>query len=184
MDWTSELHPEETVQWEGRPAPTCFTFRNWRHSFFGILLLLVSVFWQIVGFQLRSVYHSPLLAWIPLPFVLTALYLAIGHVLLARLEWEKVFYAVTDRRVLARRGFFRPHLLVLPLRELTYFKIKPLADELASFRVSGGDPLQTITLSCIEHPRRLAALLESALANNQRLARQEASVAPAQTSEL
>ena len=173
MDWSNDLHPEETVQWEGRPAPTCFTFRNWRHSFFGILILLLAIFWQIVGFQLQAVYHSSLLVWIPLPFVLIALYLAVGHVLLARLEWEKVFYAVTDRRILARRGYFRPRLQVMELRELNFFRVKSMAAELASFKIVGGVPEQSITLSCIEHPRRLTALLESALSDNNRLARQE-----------
>ncbi len=169
MDWSADLQPEEAVQWEGKPAPRCFVFRNWRHSVFGILLLLFSSFWQIVGFQLQVVYHISLLLWIPVPFVLTGIYLGMGHHLLARLEWEKVFYAVTDRRILARRGFFRPRLEVLELRDLASFRVQPLAAELASFKISGGEPVKTIVLSCVEHPRRLAALLESALAMNQRL---------------
>ena len=172
MDWSVELAAEETLHWEGKPAPRCFVFRNWRHSVFGILLLLLSSFWQIVGFQLQAAYQMSLLLWIPLPFVLTGLYLGMGHHLLARWEWEKVFYAVTDRRILARRGVIRPRIEVMELGELTFFRVQPLGAELASFRISGGDPAKTIVLSCIEHPRRLTALLESALAANQRLARQ------------
>jgi hypothetical protein len=173
MDWTADLQAEETVLWEGRPAPGCFVFRNWRHSVFGIFLLLFSSFWQIVGFQLQVTYHLSLLLWIPVPFVLTGIYLGMGHHLLARLEWEKVFYAVTDRRILARRGFFRPRLEVLELSKLAFFRMQPMAAELASFKISGGVPVKTIVLSCIEHPRRLTALLESALAENNRLEKQK-----------
>jgi hypothetical protein len=181
MDWSADLQAEETVQWEGKPAPRCFVFRNWRHSVFGILLLLLASFWQMVGYQLQAAYHTSLLVWIPFPFVLAGVYLGMGHHLLARLEWEKVFYAVTDRRILARRGFFRRRLEVLELRDLTFFRVQPLGAELASFRISGGDPEKRIVLSCIEHPGRLTALLESALAANNRLERQSDMPASAAT---
>ncbi len=131
------------------------------------------MYWQIVGFELRVTYQTPLVLWIPLPFVLAGVYLAVGHPLHARLEWEKVFYAVTDRRILVRRGFFRPRLETLPLSELTFFRVKPLAAELASFRITGSQPQQTLVISCIEHPRRLTALLESALTASHRLQRKQ-----------
>lgn len=170
MNWDIHLEPGEHVRWEGRPAPRGFTFRNWRHSVFGILLFLLSLFWFTVGIQLGAVYHSPIIPWIPVPFVLGGLYLGIGHVLLARLEWERVFYAVTDRRVLSTRGVFRPRVESLRLEELTHFLLKPLGEEMGSFRLTGGRPPRTLSLPCIEYPRRVAALLEAALAANDRLA--------------
>jgi hypothetical protein len=179
MDWAPYLEESEAIRWEGKPAPRCFVFRNWRHSVFGLLLLLFSVFWEMVGLQLGEVYDSWALPWIPVPFVAAGLWLAVGHLLLARLEWEKVFYAVTDRRVLARRGFFRLRLETVLLSDLTHFRLQPLGAELGSFRVTGGEPPRTVNLSCIEHPRRLTALLESALAANNRLQRQAAEPVPA-----
>lgn len=170
MDWKEHLEPGEELRWQGRPAPRGFTFRNWKHSVFGFLLSLLSIFWLLVGIQLRAVYQLPYIAWIPVPFVLTGLYLAVGHVLLARFEWEKVFYAVTDRRILATRGVFRPRLESLHLKDLTHFLLKPLGEELGSFRLTGGDPPKSISLPCIEYPRRVAALLEAALAANSHLA--------------
>lgn len=170
MNWDAHLEPGEHLRWEGRPAPRGFTFRNWKHSVFGLLLLILSTFWFNVGIQLAAVFDSPFLPLIPFPFVLAGLYLAIGHVLLARLEWEKVFYAVTDRRVLCTRGVFRPRLESLHLKDLTHFLLKPLGEELGSFRLTGGLPPKSVSLPCIEYPRRVAALLEAALAANNRLA--------------
>lgn len=174
MNWNAYLEPGEQLRWEGRPAPRGFTFRNWKHSVFGLLLSILSIFWFTVGIQLRAVFGSALIPWIPVPFLLTGLYLAIGHVLVARFEWEKVFYAVTDRRVLSTRGVFRPRLESLHLQDLTHFLLKPLGQELGSFRLVGGVPPRSISLPCIEYPRRVAALLEAALAANNRLAQPSA----------
>jgi hypothetical protein len=164
MDWSTHLAVGESVLWEGRPAPRCYVFRNWRHSFFGVLLLLLSVFWLTVGLQLSAVYHSPLLAWVPVPFVLAGLYLALGHHLQARLEWEQVFYALTDRRLLVHRGLCRRRVASLLLAEVNCFQLRPLGEQLGTLRVSGGHPVRTLILCCIEHPRQLADRLEAVLA--------------------
>ena len=168
MDWSPHLLPGETLRWEGRPAPRCFVFRNWRHSLFGILLLLFAAWWQTVGWQLAPVYGLPWLAWIPLPFLAIGLHLAVGHLLLARREWPRVFYAVTDRRVLALRGAGRTRLLQLELAAVTWFELRPLGAELASVRIAAGD--KTLTLPCLEQPRRFADLLEAAMRDSGALA--------------
>lgn len=164
MDWSSHLAPGERVVWEGRPAPRCFVFRNWKHSLYGVLLLFLSLFWQTVGLQLSAVYHAPLLAWIPVPFVLAGLYLALGHHLLARLEWEHVFYALTDWRLLVHRGLCRRRVASLLLAEVDSFHQRPLGEHLGTLRVSGGKPARTLILCCLEYPRHLTDLLEAALA--------------------
>jgi hypothetical protein len=164
MDWSSQLAADESVLWEGRPAPRCYVFRNWRHSLCGLLLLLLSTWWLAVGYQLAHLYDWLWLAWLPLPFVLLGLYLALGHVLLARYEWERVFYAVTDRRVLVLRGLFRPHFESLPLPEVTYFQVRPHGRDLATVRICSGMSRPHLVLLCIEHPGRLIELLESAMA--------------------
>lgn len=166
MDWSSQLAAGESVQWEGRPAPRCFVFRNWRHSLFGLLLLLLSSWWQAVGYQLGRLYGWGWLVWLPLPFVLLGLYLALGHVLLARYEWERVFYAVTDRRVLVLRGLLRPCAESLELPEVTWFQVKPHGRELATVRVVSGRDRPPLIFSCIEHPGRLIELLEAAMAES------------------
>lgn len=162
MDWFDQLESGEEVRWEGRPAPRCYTFRNWQHSLFGMLLLVLAVWWQAVGYQLGHVYDSALLIWLPLPFLLVGLYLSLGHVLLARYEWERVFYAVTDHRVLVRRGIFRQRVESLPLSEVTYFQVKPLGKDLATISVIA-EGRGNVVLCCLEHPQRPIELLESAM---------------------
>lgn len=170
MDWSSWLRSGETVHWEGRPAPRCFTFRNWRQSLFGVFLLVLAVYWQIVGIELAREYQLPLVAWIPLPVLLAALYLSIGHLLLNRMEWEKVFYAVTDRRILVLKGLSRQRLFDLPLDRVTYFQLRPHGAELGTLRISGGPSSAPLVLHCLEHPRQVADLLEAALRANGGLA--------------
>ncbi len=166
MDWAPYLEEGETVRWEAKPAPRCFTFRNWRHSVFGLLLLILTVYWEMVGVSVGETYQLPFLAWIPLPFMFAAVYFSIGHVVIARLEWDRVFYAATNRRLLVRRGLLRERLLTLPLEEVTWFRLKPLGEELGSLNVVGGDPAVKLVFSCLEYPRRLTALLEAVMAEN------------------
>ncbi len=101
------LDNNEEVCWEGRPAPRCYTFRHWRHSIFGLVFLVICCYWQFLGFEMAETYESILLAWLPLPFLLLGLYLSIGHLLQARLEWNRVYYAITDRRLLIQRGLLK-----------------------------------------------------------------------------
>lgn len=161
MDWSPHLAAGENVRWEGRPAPRCYTFRNWRHSLFGLLLLVLTVYWQIIGFELAHSYGRPYLAWIPSPFLLAAGYLSIGHLLLARLEWEGVFYAVTDRRVLALR---RRRLRACPIDAVSYFRIEPFGEDLGTVRLTAEGLDRPLTLHCLEYPRRATDLVEAALA--------------------
>ena len=163
MSWRAHLDFGEELRWEGRPAPRCFTFRNWLHSLFGFLLLFLSSYWQIVGYQLSRAHRSPVLALVPLPFLLVGIYLSVGHLLLARWEWEKVFYAVTDRRVFVRRGFFRSRVEELPLAEVTGVRLKPLGENLATLRIRGsGNSPAFLVLHCIEYPGQVTGLLEEA----------------------
>jgi hypothetical protein len=159
VDWNRFLQAGEQLLWSGRPAPRCYTFRNWKHSLVGLLLLLLGVWWLTVGTQLAAVYQLPYLAWIPLPVCLGGLYLAFGHVLKSRLEWEHLFYAVTDRRLLSCRGR-NPVLQQLPLDGVSYFRLKPYAAELGSLAVFAGSAEQRLDFKCIEHPRIVTELLE------------------------
>lgn len=163
MNWDALLQEGEVLRWEGRPTPRCFTFRNWKHSVFGILLLLVCVYWQAMAFPLSRTYDAGFLVWIPFPFVLVALYLCFGHLLLARLEWERVFYALTDRRILVRRGLFRPRVEEMDVAALTWFRLSPQGRDLGTLRVRAEVENRDLVLSCIEYPRKVTDLLEERL---------------------
>lgn len=164
MNWQPLLLPEETLRWQGRPAPRCWTFRNWRHSLFGMLLLPFSVWWQGTGLSLGREYANVWLILLPLPVLLFALYLAFGHLLLARLEWEKVFFAVTDRRILLRRGVRGQVLLSLPLDEVGAYRLVPQGECLGTVKIRARGGEERLTLSCIEYPQGVTALLDAVLA--------------------
>jgi hypothetical protein len=153
----------ETLQWEGRPAPRCYTFRQWRHALFGLVLTGFCGVWAWFGVQQAAEQGWPWLAWVPLPFLGYALWLGCGQLLAARLEWSRVAYAITDRRLIVRGGLFRPRQASLPLDRITWFRLEPHGEELGTLQVRGGAGDPVLVLHCIEYPRRAAALLEAAI---------------------
>jgi hypothetical protein len=157
------LQAGEAVLWEGRPAPRCFTFRKWRHALFGLFLTVVCAIWAWLGVQQATEQGWPWLAWVPLPFLGYALWLGCGQLIAARLEWNRVAYVVTDRRLLARGGLLRRREVELPLARVTWFRLQPLGEELGTLRVHGGKDDPVLFLHCIEYPRRPAELLEKAI---------------------
>ena len=160
MDWEPYMEKGERIRWEGKPAPRCFTFRNWKHSLFGLLLTLFAVWWQVVAVQLSAVYGLSYLVWIPVPFWLGGLHLAFGHLFIARLEWDKVGYLVTDRRIMIQRGFRKSIFEHAPLSEVCYFRLHRYAAELGTVRVYSSDATRPLKLLCLEYPGRLTDLLE------------------------
>ncbi|RPJ11694.1 MAG: PH domain-containing protein [Deltaproteobacteria bacterium] len=159
------LAVEEKILWQGRPAPRAYTFRNWRHAVFGLVLMLPCLFWQIVGIELAATGAPAWVAWLPLPFNLGCLYLAFGQLLIARLEWEQVLYAVSDRTIYERRGFFRSQLRSLPLAAVTNVRQKRLGPNLATIRIDGEEG-QTLHFSAIEHPELLLRLFPNVAAGH------------------
>lgn len=151
------LAADETLLWQGRPAPRAYTFRNWRHALFGLALMLPCLFWQLVGIELAAGGAPSWVAWLPLPFNLGSLYLAFGQLLIARLEWEQVQYAVSDRAIYQRRGFFRSRLRSLPLTAVTRVRNKALGPNLATVRFDGDDGV-SFFFTAIEHPELLLRL--------------------------
>ena len=166
MDWSAHLEPGEKLCWEGRPAPRCYVFRHWRRSFFGILLLLLSVWWQLISYQEGRLYGWPWLTWLPLPVLLVALYTSVGHLIFSRLHWEHLYYALTDRRILIVHGLLRRQISSMPLAELTSFQFRPLGAQLGSFRLLAGNSGLGLQLCCLEHPQLLADRLETVLVAN------------------
>ena len=156
------LAADETLLWQGRPAPRAYTFRNWRHALFGLALMLPCLLWQLVGIELVATGSPAWVAWLPLPFNLGSLYLAFGQLLIARLEWEQVLYAVSDRTIYQRRGFFRPRLRCLPLATVTNVRKKSLGPNLATIRIDGREG-ESLLFAALEHPELLLRLFPDAV---------------------
>ncbi len=149
----------EDVCWEGRPAPRCYTFRHWKHSIFGSIFLAICTYWQILGFSLAVEYGVSWLVWVPVPFVMLGIYFSVGHLLQSRLEWNRVYYAITDRRLLTQRGLWRLHTEAMELKDMTYFSLLRQGEELGTLRVYQGQE-QRLILHCLEHPRKATDILE------------------------
>jgi len=163
--WDALLQPGEKLCWEGRPAPRCYTFRHWKHSVFGGVFLAVSLYWQILGVEMAKTYAVPWLAFLPLPFLLIGVYFSIGHLVQARLEWEHVYYLITDRRLITRRGLKKASVQEMARNEITYFKIHKQGEELATLKVHRGTE-GMILLHCIEHPQAAVSLLRESIRQN------------------
>ena len=160
------LENGETLRWEARPAPRCYTFRHWRHSVFGLIFLIICSCWLVLGFSMAEAYAVKWLAWLPLPFVLAGLYFFVGHLIQARLEWNHVYYAITDRRVITQRGLTRRRRQFIELSDVTYFSLHRQSAQLGTLRVHKGKE-RYLVLHCIEHPRRATDLLEEAIKKHQ-----------------
>jgi hypothetical protein len=89
-------------------------------------------------------------------------WVAVGHLLIARLAWEMEFYALTDRRLLVESGLFRRTCSDLPLPELGTVSRHSLGVSLATVRVRRRDGGRPITLLCLEHPELLLDKLPGA----------------------
>ena len=159
------LSEGEELRWEGRPAPRCYTFRNWRQSLFGAVFLVFCSVWQGLSLGMARTSEMAWLAWLPWPFLLYGFYLAFGHLLHARLEWDRVHYVITDRRLLVQRGLLKACVESMALGEITYFRLDRHAEELGTLQVHQGREKKLI-LHCIEHPRRATDLLEAAMGAN------------------
>lgn len=166
MDWSAQLEPGERLFWEGRPAPRCYVFRHWRRSVLGMLLLLLSTWWQVVFYQQGLFYGWSWLMWLPLPFLLIALYATLGHLILSRLQWEMLYFALTDRRILITAGLLRRRFSALPLAEITSIQFHPFGENLCTVRIGSTHSDRPLELCCIEHPRLLTDRLEQVLTAN------------------
>lgn len=158
------LLPDEEIIWEAKPAPRCYAFKNWRLSILGLLLILLAVYAEVIGVGQSEVFGPALLRGVVLLIFLLGLWLAIGQVLWARREWERVFYAASDRRLLMQRGLMRPVLQSMDLASVSGYRLHVLGQDLAWVQVFGQTDEQTLNFHCLEHPRRLTRILEKAMA--------------------
>ncbi len=164
VDWSNYLHSDEILVWQGCPAPRCFTFRRWRQVLFGLVLLLLCSCWQYAGWQMRLQGADMLWCVVPLPFLLLSAYICCGHLLLARLEWTRVFYALTSDQLLVQCGIWRQRVISIPLAQLSYLCLYPLGEHLGDLYLEAGS--RRLTLSCVEYPHQVYALLKVIIENN------------------
>lgn len=149
------LEEGETLLWQGRPAPRCYTFRNWKQATLGTLLFLACSFWSFLGFELsESETQLLVIGLITLPLTMTTFFLGPGQLVLARWRWEKLFYALTDRRLLIREGLVSVRRRSYPRGTITGYQLRRFTEELASVRILRGKQ-PPLVLACLEQPNLL-----------------------------
>lgn len=160
MNWEQLLKQGEKLRWEAKPAPRCYTFRHWRYSSAGALIFLLTLLGTVLFVPVELARTTGALrALFYLPSFM-AFWLFVGPLLVARLEWDRVFYAVTDQRLLIRRGVLRVRIIALPLREISALQLEPLGEHLGHVRVETLLLSRPLTLCCIEHPQNLLRVIE------------------------
>ncbi len=172
MNWTPFLNADERVEWEARPAPRCFTFRHWKHALFGLFFLVICVIWLILGTQVAAEFDKAWLGLLPIPFVAIGCYLAFSPLLLARLEWEQVYYALTEQRLITLRGIRKQQVVAVRRADILYFQMKKQGQELATLKVHARPEDPVIFLHCVEHPLTLVERLEKVVEQNIEQAKQ------------
>ena len=141
-----------SLLWQGCPAPRCYTFRSWLQAIIGTVLFLASSFWLMVGMQLvQTQNYSRWLVLIPLLLSIAAFFAGPGQLILARWRWGKIFYALTDQRLLVRNRLFGHKTFIYQLSDYRGYKQKKYGEKLFSIRLSFQNSTPVI-LECLEYP--------------------------------
>lgn len=160
LDWQWPLEDGESLLWQGRPAPRCYTFRRWKIAAAGTFLFLASSFWLMLAYELMQAENHPWwLVLFPAPLVIISLLFGPVHLIVARIEWEQIFYALTDSRLLVRGGLFSPRFKTYPLDKLVDWQQKDYSNQLVSLRLRMNDQ-PSVILHCLEQPQNLLRHLD------------------------
>ena len=158
-DWQWPLQDDEMLLWQGRPAPRCYVFRRWKQATVGTVLFFASSFWLLLAYQLMQTDGYPWwLLLIPAPLVIGFLLLGPGALILSRVRWEQVFYALTDERLLLRGGLLKARVESVCLADVVDWKQKNYGAQLASLRLQLKNK-RPLFLLCLEQPQNLLAHL-------------------------
>jgi hypothetical protein len=155
--WSKLLEGEEQIVWQGRPAPRAYTFRNWRWSLMAAVGLATILFFLQVSGPLSV--DAVVGQWWVRAGLMVGLWAGIGHIVWARMEWEHVFYMMTDRRLVAVSGILGRRQQVFSLEEIQEVELQALGEALATVKVLGCR--QGMTLHCLEYPHLFLQLLSS-----------------------
>ena len=154
----------EALLWQGRPAPRCYTLRQWRRALYWALVFVGALLWQWWLWHARGADGAWGAVFFPAPLVMVAFALSCGRLLRARLEWEHVFYLISDAGVRIQEG--RKNQIT----HYSYAELKDVRLELYHNDVATGLGWvhaqfgeQKVTLECLEDAPRAYALLAAKL---------------------
>lgn len=157
---TWPLEKNETLLWQGRPAPRCYLFRYWRSQLvaFVVLLFLGTFFWQPWQLDVAPSTLSFLLVLFVAAVVLGPL-----RLIYLRWHWETLFYAVSDRRLLIQCGR-NIQTVSYPWLMLEAIVLHPYTERLANIELNFTDS-RRVMLECLEEPKTCLRVLSGLTAN-------------------
>jgi hypothetical protein len=134
------LDEGERVLWTGKPVLGPYLRRNWTATCFGVFFLSFTCVWLTFALGIGSVMWgllresggdgglvvtmpSLLFSLVGSVFLLVGGWLTFGHHIASYLEWRKMRYAITDRRVIILGGAFRRRLDSIPLLRIPTVRI-------------------------------------------------------------
>ena len=168
---TGYLMADERVLWFARPDRALYLRRFRALSGFGLLFLGIAAFWFAVSLVFvgpSSTLVENLYRWWGLPSVIVAALLVYGPMVVARIQWQRTYYALTDRRLIVQRGLLRTRAHVIPLSPMPRLIVEAEGGW-GNLILAGGSATErldapgrkayysgTITLWCIRDPAAVA----------------------------
>ena len=155
--------------WQGRPAPRCYTLRHWRRALHWGVVLLVTAILQMWIWHARNAGDPWSMVFLPTPLLLLAFALSFGRLIRARLEWEHVFYLISDTGVHVqdrrKKQVTRyPYALLKDVRLELYCNSAPTG--LGWVHMQFGK--QRVTLECLEDAHKAYTILTRQLQQQSR----------------
>lgn len=162
-DCVIDIGPEQLL-WLGRPAPRCYTLRHWRGALCWGVVCLCATILQIWMWQAWSIVGAWSMAFLPAPLLLLAFALSFGRLFYARLEWEHIFYSMSDTCVRIQRGR-RKRVACYLYAEIQAVRLELYRDNaptgLGWVHVEFGK--QQVTLECLEDAQRAYSIITEQL---------------------
>ncbi len=135
---SDELSPDERLLWTGRPRQGFMLRASDGYLIpFSLLWGGSAIFWEICSLSiLWTANADPAAGILPIfgiPFVLLGLHLIFGRFIVDVKVREKTLYAVTDRRIIIRSGWFSRTTKSLNFRSLSETSLSERSDESGTF---------------------------------------------------
>jgi len=170
-DLRQMLEPGERILWYGKPARVPYTVRHLAILPFVLFMMILPAPFILASDALK---HLPVIAFFALWYGSLGL-IGFGPVIYALLAWKNVYYVVTNRRVIERRGVVGIDYSALDLDLIQHVDVdvgfwdKKYGTGTITVSAVG---LKPIVLLSVERPREVYAIIRRAVEERRR-SRQE-----------
>jgi hypothetical protein len=124
------------------------------------VVLFLALLWQMWMWRVCAPDGQWMLVFVPAPFVLVASGLSFGRLLRARLEWEHIFYHLSDTALILQRG------RVVQFQRYPYTHLRDVHLQLHDEKSASGlgwvhvqSGIERVTLECLEDAPKIYMIL-------------------------